>query len=171
MILSRKLRLACLMCLLVCIVGCDQASKHIARTGLSHESSVTLSGGLVELRLADNPGSFLSVGELLPVSAQFVIFTVGVGLGLTALAVYLTCRPRIGTTRFIGLSLVLAGGMGNLVDRVLRHGLVTDFAVIHLGPLHTGIFNVADVLIMTGVGVILWTLRKRTVPDGPNPVP
>ena len=56
----------------------------------------------------------------------------------------------------------MAGGIGNLVDRVLRHGLVTDFAVVHIGPLHTGVFNLADVLIIIGVAAILWTFREST---------
>jgi len=66
MTLSRKLRLACVMLLLACTVGCDQTSKHIARVGLSQAGSVTLPRGLGELRLAENPGSFMSLGALLP---------------------------------------------------------------------------------------------------------
>ena len=160
MTLSRRLRLVGLMCLLVATVGCDQTSKHIARTTLSRESSVTLKGGILELRLAENPGSFLSMGELLPDRTRFAIFTIGIGVGLVALAGYLIGHARIDAPRFIGLSLVMAGGIGNLLDRVLRHGLVTDFAVIHVGPVHTGVFNIADVLIVVGIGCTLITLRR-----------
>jgi signal peptidase II len=158
--LSRKLRVVLLALVLQCTVGCDQTSKHLARTVLSHERSVTLPGRVVKLQLADNPGSFLSLGAVLPNPARFVVFTLGVGIGLTALAAYLTGCARISHARFLSLALVLAGGTGNLLDRVLRHGLVTDFAVIHLGPFHTGVFNLADVLIMIGAGVMVWTLRK-----------
>jgi signal peptidase II len=167
MTLSRKLRLACLTLLLLSTVGCDQASKHIARVGLSQTGSVTLPGGLVELRLAENPGSFLSLGALLPGPARFAVFTLGVGVGLLTLVAYLTSRAQIDLMRFIGLSFLIAGGMSNLLDRILRHGLVTDFATIHVGPFHTGVFNAADVLIMIGVGGIVCTLRKRMSPDGP----
>ena len=109
MTLARKLRLAFLMVLLVCTIGCDQTSKHIARAGLRQMDSVTLPGGLVELKLAENPGSFLSLGALLPESARFAFFTLGFGVGLVALLTYLTSRARIELTRFIGLSLVMAG--------------------------------------------------------------
>jgi signal peptidase II len=166
--LSRKLRLGCLICLLVCTVGCDQTSKHLARSRLSQATLVILSGGLVEFRLAENPGSFLSLGALLPDSVRFVVFTLGVGAGLLALTGYLTSRSRIGLMRFIGLSLVTAGGISNVLDRILHHGLVTDFATVRIGPLHTGVFNVADVLIMIGVGVVIWSLRKPILPDGPT---
>lgn len=160
--LARKARLACLLFLLVCTVGCDQISKHIARAGLSQMDSVSLPGGLVELKLAENPGSFLSLGALLPGSTRFVIFTLGVGVGLVALLAYLISRARIDRTHFIGLSFVMAGGMSNLLDRIFRHGLVTDFVTIHIGPFHTGIFNPADVLIMAGLALIIWRFRRRT---------
>lgn len=157
---------------LLCTVGCDQTAKHLARTVLSHERAVTLPGRVLELQLADNPGSFLSLGAWLPNPARFVVFTLGVGLGLAALAVYLTGSARISGARFFGLALILAGGTGNLLDRVMRHGQVTDFAILHLGPIHTGVFNVADVLIMLGAGVLAWSLRTReSAPSGPGQDP
>lgn len=168
MTLARKLRLACLMILLVCTVGCDQISKHIARAGLSQMDSVSLPGGLVELKLAENPGSFLSLGALLPESARFVVFTLGVGVGLVALLAYLTSRARIDLTHFIGLTFVMAGGMSNLLDRIFRHGLVTDFITIRVGPFHTGIFNSADVLIMGGFALIVCGFRRGTSSDCPT---
>ena len=70
--------------------------------------------------------------------------------------------------RFIGLSLVVAGGMSNLLDRIFRNGQVTDFAIIQIGPFHTGVFNAADVLIMIGIGVIICTIRKKRLPNSPT---
>ena len=168
MTLSRKLRWACLTLLLVCTVGCDQTSKHIARVRLSQIDSVSLARGVVELRLAQNPGSFLSLGALLPKPARFAVFTLGVGVSLVALAAYMICRIQMDLVRFIALSLVLAGGLSNLLDRLVRHGLVTDFVTIRVGPFHTGVFNAADVLIMIGVGVIICALRRRMPPDSPT---
>ena len=167
MTLSRKLRLAALAFLVAGTVGCDQTSKLAARTALRQADSILLSGGLIELRLAENPGSFLSLGAVLPEAVRSAVFTVGVGIGLIALTGYLAWRSRIDVIRFIGLSLVLAGGLSNLLDRVFQHGLVTDFVTIHIGPLHTGIFNIADVLIMIGIGVITFGLWKSWPRDTP----
>jgi len=94
------------------------------------------------------------------------VFTLSVGVGLLVLFVYLTSRTQICVVRFVGLSLVMAGGLSNLLDRILRHGLVTDFVTIRIGPFQTGIFNAADVLIMIGVSLIICTVQMKTRPTG-----
>jgi signal peptidase II len=161
MITSRKLRLAILFLVLGCTVGCDQTSKHVARTELGRLGSVTLPGGFGELRLAENPGSFLSLGASIPQSLRLAVFTVGVGVGLIGLFAYLIGQARLSWMSFVGLALVLAGGVSNLIDRVLQQGLVTDFIFVQIGPFHTGVFNVADVLIMAGVAALVCAVWKR----------
>jgi signal peptidase II len=158
---SHKLRLAMLFLVLGCTVGCDQASKHIARLELSQLGSVALPGGLGEFRLAENPGSFLSLGALYPQSLQLAFFTIGTGVGLVVLLIYLVGHARIDWAPFVGLALVSAGGLSNLIDRLTRQGFVTDFIFVRVGPLHTGIFNLADVAIVIGIATVACTLGKR----------
>ena len=117
---SSKFRLFILLLVLVCVVGCDQTSKQIARTELDRLGSVTLPGGFGEFRLAENPGSFLSLGDSLPESLRRVLLTVGVGVGLIGLLVFLAASTRLNRYSFIGLALTWAGGMSNLIDRVTR---------------------------------------------------
>lgn len=81
MTLTRKLRLALLLSVLLCAVGCDQTSKHFARAELGPFGFVTLPGGFGELRLAENPGSFLSLGASLPEPWRLGLLTIGVGVG------------------------------------------------------------------------------------------
>jgi signal peptidase II len=50
----------------------------------------------------------------------------------------------------LAVSLVFAGGVGNLIDRIIHNGFVVDFINIGIGPIRTGIFNVADVAVMGG---------------------
>ena len=161
-----KLRLVILLLVLGSTVGCDQASKHFARTGLGPRGAVALPGGFGELRLAENPGSFLSLGAALPERLRLMCFVVGVSTGLMILSVYLIRNAGVGWLQFAGLALVAAGGLSNLIDRITRHGLVTDFIFLRVGPLHTGIFNLADVMIMLGVALLLGTMwqKKATGP-------
>jgi signal peptidase II len=153
MIPSLKLRFMLMFMIMVACVGCDQVSKQVARVRLEELGSVQLPGGFGELRLAQNPGSFLSLGASLPDSVRTAIFTVATGLALAGMMFYMLANGKLALAPFIGLSLVLGGGIGNLIDRVGRKGLVTDFIYLHAGVLHTGVFNVADMLIMAGIGV------------------
>ncbi|SPE61763.1 Lipoprotein signal peptidase [Verrucomicrobia bacterium] len=147
---SRTVRIAALCVVLACTAGCDQATKHLARTGLSGLVTARFPCRLVELTLAENPGAFLSFGASLSAGVRNAL-TIGVGAGLAFLLVFLVRTPQLGRLGFLGLALTWAGGMSNLIDRFARHGLVTDFVVVRLGPIHTGIFNLADLAIVVGV--------------------
>ena len=153
--------------ILASTAGCDQATKHLARTGLSQVGSAILPGGVVELTLAENPGAFLSLGASVPPPVRAWI-SLGVGLGLTCLLVYLLRSASLRWPSFLGFALIWAGGMSNLIDRFARHGLVTDFILVRLGPVHTGIFNLADLAIVSGILVLFASITSGPKP-GPHP--
>jgi len=71
-------------------------------------------------------------------------------------------RGRFSGLRLAALVLFVAGGASNWIDRALR-GSVVDFLNVGIGPLRTGIFNVADMAIMLGALLFLLAeLRKRS---------
>lgn len=163
MTLSLKLRLALILLILGCTVGCDQTTKHIARSELGERGVVMMPGGFGEFRFTENPGAFLSFGDSLSKPLRLTVFTVGVGLGLSGLLAYLVFGGHRSWLFFAGFGLVWAGGISNLIDRVTRHGLVSDFIFVRIGPFRTGIFNLADVVIMIGGAVIVcdYLLRRH----------
>ena len=57
-------------------------------------------------------------------------------------------------------SFIVAGGMGNVLDRMMYHRHVTDFMNMGIGNLRTGIFNVADMYVCAGVGLMVYALVK-----------
>ncbi len=136
-------------------LGCDQLTKDIARNHLVGSHSASLGPGTVELALAHNSGAFLSLGAALPESARRMMFVFGVPLLLGALCLAFLWQPGLTKGDALALALVVGGGAGNWVDRLLQDGAVTDFVRIGIGPLSTGIFNVADVAIMAGVALML----------------
>jgi signal peptidase II len=70
--------------------------------------------------------------------------------------------PDLQRTQVIALLLIASGGLGNLLDRLLNQGAAIDFLNLGVGPVRTGIFNVADVLIVGGAGLfMLVSLRDR----------
>jgi len=145
--------------LLICLpfVGADQFTKMQATAHLMGKPAMSFWDDTVRLQYALNPGAWGSLGSQLPDPIRKLVFTVGVGLILAVLMGYIikTTQPLIVT---IALSLVLAGGLGNLIDRAL-YGHVVDFMYIGfkgISWMHTNIFNVADVAIMIGGGLLLF---------------
>jgi signal peptidase II len=70
-------------------------------------------------------------------------------------------RLRWSGPALLGLAFFVAGGASNLADRLAR-GTVTDFINVGVGPLRTGIFNVADVAIMLGAALVAFgSFRSR----------
>jgi signal peptidase II len=61
----------------------------------------------------------------------------------------------LDTTQVAGYALIVSGGASNWFDRARFDGLVVDFMNLGLGSLRTGIFNVADLAIVAGIGVLL----------------
>jgi signal peptidase II len=160
---SRTFRLAAVFLVLAFTAGCDQATKHLARTELSQVGSTFLPGGFIELSLAENPGAFLSLGASLPETARGIL-SAGVAVGLAALLLYLLRAKGLHWFSFLGFVLIWAGGMSNSIDRFARHGLVTDFIIMRIGPLHTGVFNLADLSIVAGTLMLVLSLRTRRKP-------
>jgi signal peptidase II len=69
-------------------------------------------------------------------------------------------RWRLRGWPLLGVSLLLAGGTSNWIDRVIR-GSVVDFLNVGVGSLRTGVFNVADMAIMLGAAVLVLATMSR----------
>lgn len=148
-----------ILCLSLGTVGCDQVTKTVVRDSLS-DQVITLMGGIVRLQHAENTGVFLSFGENLPGWARFIFFIVIVAIFLIGLIWFLMQEKKPNSLSTIGLTLILAGGVGNLIDR-MEKGSVTDFLNIGIGWLRTGIFNIADMAIIAGIMLVIYYLRLR----------
>jgi len=152
---GRKLRILFMILILVVTVGCDQTTKHLARAKLGQLGAVSTLNGLVELRTAENSGGFLSLGSSWPLLVRVGVFGLGTGAILLWAAFYSVRCRELDWRVAAGLSLMVAGGTSNLVDRVSRQGLVTDFIMLRFGWLQTGVFNFADVVVMLGTGLLI----------------
>jgi len=137
-------------------VGCDQATKSLARDYLRHHAAVSFLGDTLRLQYAENPGAFLSLGASLPHEWSTTVFTVGGSLLVIAVAIYAFLTLKAEWLRIVAVSLICAGGIGNIADRVRYGGYVVDFLNVGVGPLRTGIFNVADMALMGGVALLIY---------------
>jgi signal peptidase II len=142
-----------LILLVLGVTGCDQASKRWAEDDLPGHPR-TLVAGRLDLAYAQNHGTAFSVVENVPVPAVLVAGLAMVG----ALGVALWRRRHEVSPLTAGYALVIAGALGNLIDRV-THGYVVDFVHLHGWP----VFNVADCAIAVGaVLLFLGSARRRS---------
>lgn len=155
-------RLGVIAILLLGCVGCDQVSKQLVRTHVELGSSQSFLGDTLRLTHAENPGAFLGVGASLPPLARAAIFEGMVGLIVVGLLLGALFARRLGTRNTIALTLLAASGLGNLIDRLVHDGHVTDFLNMGVGSLRTGIFNVADVVGVVGVAILLLRPQGKT---------
>jgi signal peptidase II len=170
--MSRALQFGLMVLLLSC-VGCDQAIKILAKSHLAMRSPLEYLNGAVRIQYAENAGAFLSLGADLPEKARFLLFVGLVGPILITGLAFAFKSHRMVLTQKMGLILAVGGGIGNLIDRI-AHGAVVDFVSLGIGPLRTGIFNLADVAITIGLLLFLAAGARETeegvaAADEPDP--
>lgn len=76
---------------------------------------------------------------------------IAVGGGLL---VWLAKLPKLWSAEVVGINLILSGAIGNLIDRIAA-GRVTDFIDFYIGNWHYATFNIADIAITLGAGLLL----------------
>lgn len=135
-------------------VGVDQITKTIAKNTLSMDYVREYLGGRIRLLLTHNTGTFLGLGGTLPENVRYGLMIVGLGTFLLALLVYTLLNARANAMTIVSLTMVFAGGFSNLLDRVVYGGYVVDFMNIHAGSVQTGVFNVADMVLMAGAIIL-----------------
>ena len=153
----RRKRLLFFTVVLAFAGGCDHATKQIAREALDGAPIISLVGDTVRLQLTRNPGGFLSLGANLPPELRRVLFLGFAPLALFAVGWLVLRTGPASLASLLALGMIVGGGLANWGERILNDGAVTDFVSLGLGPLRTGIFNLADVYVMAGVAILLFT--------------
>lgn len=130
------------------LIGIDQAIKLWATNVLQPIGAMPLIPHVVELRFVLNQGMAFSL-----LSGRQLFLIVATSAALILVAYWLLFRGRNDRLQQAALILVLGGGIGNLIDRVLN-GEVVDY--INLLFMRFAVFNFADICVC--VGVALWVL-------------
>jgi signal peptidase II len=151
--MTRNASIVVLVFLCAATIACDRVTKHVAATHLAGAPARSFLADTVRIEYVENPGAFLGLGSEWPSAVRTLVFTVGSGLLLIALVVG-AVHQRWSRSALAGVALLAAGGISNLVDRAVG-GRVVDFMNVGVGPVRTGIFNVADVAVMAGTLVVV----------------
>lgn len=153
--------------LAVLVAAADQISKELVNSALVLNESVPLTGFLNLVNIRNYGAAF---GFLNDPSSTWQIWLF-CGAGLLAAAVILFIAKSADERErplFTALGLILGGAAGNLADR-LRLGAVVDFLDFHYADMHWPAFNVADMAICLGAGLLILCMpRKQRAPEKPQ---
>ena len=145
-----KNRVLYILLILAGTIISDQATKKIAQEYLQNSAPISFLYNFFVLTYAENTGGFLGMGASVNEDLRFWVFSVVVALFLVAMFFYLIFSKAFSNRQTLMLAMVLGGGIGNLIDRLMYDGRVVDFMNFGIGPLRTGILNVADIYITFG---------------------
>lgn len=166
--MNQRLRVVLILLILGVTIVLDQITKTIAVNTLKFSPAIPFWGDFFVLRYAENTGAMLGFGSELPGYLRFWLLTVAVGLLLAVLLVYIFWNLNLTRVQTVALTLIAGGGVSNFIDRLLNDGRVVDFMHMGFGDLRTGIFNVADVFIMSGLALMLifgeWRAKEDVAP-------
>lgn len=149
------LRQAATTAALVALVGCDHVTKYVAKSELQDRPARDLIARMLDLRYTENTDVAFNLLRWIPEAVRRPLLIAFGALALLALAVALVRSqgPRPAPVAVTaGLALILAGALGNYLDRVFR-GYVVDF--IHVP--HWPVFNVADIAVALGIACLAWS--------------
>jgi signal peptidase II len=155
-----RILLFCLLSLL--FIGCDRVTKDLAKEHLMNHEPITYLHNTVVLEYVENTGAALSLGDSLPKPVSFWLLSVLPLVFLVFLFVYAVRKAdTLSDPKLLAFSMIFAGGLGNIIDRIAFDRHVTDFMNVGIGSLRTGIFNVADMCVTAGVIVLLFAYWER----------
>ena len=142
---------------LVPIIVLDQLTKIIVDRTMPLHHSIPIVDGFFSLTYVRNTGAAFGI-----FAGSHEVFRLPFLIGVSILAIgfilVMLKRLRDDATGLVtALTFILAGAIGNLIDRVL-HGEVIDFLDVYYSNYHWPAFNLADSFITVGVTITLFYL-------------
>lgn len=128
------------------VVAFDQLTKYLIRLNMDLNHSIPIIDGIFHITYINNSGAAFSLfadKTLFLVTMQLIVIAV-------ALAYLIIKQKKEHWCLLLSISLIAAGGIGNLLDRILK-GYVVDFFDFQIWP----IFNVADISVCIGCGLLI----------------
>ncbi|MFW2367651.1 MAG: signal peptidase II [Desulforhopalus sp.] len=149
--------------LLFLVIATDQFTKIAMTHFMADKASLSLGGEIIRFSMVKNSNGFLGIATHLPDSLRITFLYGCVSMLILGCLIYLYfSRPSRFT---VPLIFVTGGGLSNLVDRFVHNGGVIDFISIGIGSFRTGIFNLADVFILSGSTVLGFYFFSPIRPD------
>ena len=154
-----KVLLFCLTSLM--FIGCDRITKNLAKEHLMYREPISYFHNTFILEYVENTGAALSMGDQLSKPLSFWLLSVIPLIFLLLVFVYAIRKLKeFSLLKALSFSMIIAGGLGNIIDRILFDRHVTDFMNVGIHNVRTGIFNFADVCVTAGVIGLLISYKE-----------
>ena len=149
--MSRKKKIILLLDLvgIIILILIDQYTKYLAVIRLKDKAAFNIINGVLEFNYLENKGAAFG---MLQNQKVFFIFVAIVILSVIAYVLFKTPDKRKYTVLHVLLSLIAAGAIGNMIDRI-RYDYVVDF--IYFVLINFPIFNVADIYVSVSTVVLV----------------
>jgi len=164
-----KKRYSFTFAVVACLVLLDQVTKFFISSNMCVHDSFPVIDGLFNITYIRNTGAaFGFLANASPMVRSF--FLIGVTIAVILLIIYYIWKIKAEEKFFtFPLSLILAGAVGNLIDRV-RFGDVVDFLDFYISSYHWPAFNIADSAISIGAIILFFEVfrkkEEKTCSDG-----
>jgi signal peptidase II len=132
--------------LIMLIIVCDQLTKYLTRAVLVPGESIAVIGDFFKIEYVINKGAafgILSGEHRLLVVIPIILIIVAICLLFT--------KKIIGRPAKVALTMIMGGGISNVIDRVVM-GQVTDMLSFKIFP---PVFNIADTMVVIGAGILI----------------
>lgn len=152
---------------IVLTIAADQISKIIVRGNIIGRSAINpgeqipVIGDYFVLMNVENTGAFLGMGSDLNPTLRIILLLILPILVLGFVLRHILKDKTLDNWSLFAFASIIGGGVANVYDRII-YGSVTDFLFIDLGGVfRTGIFNLADLSVTTGMIILVFMSFKN----------
>ena len=142
------------------VILLDQATKAWIISTMRLYDSFIVIGGFFNITHVRNPGAAFGFLAAAPPMFRYTFFIVVTVAAILLILHYLRISRIEAPSLVSALALILAGAVGNLIDRV-RFGEVVDFLDVYIVSYHWPAFNVADSAITVGAAILIVVLLQK----------
>lgn len=146
---------------IILTIAADQISKVLVRAYVAKGSSSPIIGDFFQLMNVENEGAFLGMGSELSGTLKIILLLVLPVIVLAVVLRHIIKDKSLDNWSLFAFASIIGGGIANVYDR-FAYGSVTDFLYIKITDLlRTGIFNLADLSVTTGMIILVVMMLKK----------
>ncbi len=146
------------------VVLLDQLTKALVLRTIPINTTIAVIDGFFNLTHIYNPGGAFGFLANISATLRSIIFLFISSLAVGLIFYFYKKTPTQYSWLSAAFALIFGGAIGNLIDRI-RFGMVIDFLDIYLGNMHWPVFNVADSAISIGIGIFLYHIIFKKMPE------